>query len=289
MSISLRDAVNASGRSSIATIRLLFESELLSGKTLIIVEGIDDRKAYARLFDENSTYIHSMDGCGKYSDILETLNPHYGNRMVAIKDADFDVLNGVEIKYANLFITDGHDAEIMMADEDFERVIQSEFLGGVRIPLFFNVEMDMRHLSYIKWINDKYQYKINVEKMHPYHELYDGNTEIPISECLKKLYDMDCNADKMCLQEDAIQLFETEHPTENYANLTNGHDLFEGICRKLYYLGENGVRITGRRPEEQDISRLARASFSNDKFKKTKLYHDINVWQRVNNYHILVE
>jgi len=111
------------------TIKLLFNSDKLKNKSLLIIEGKSDFKIYRSLFDDKNVYLYKNGSCDGLIPLLEHLNLEYMDCCLAIKDADFDNLEGKKYpQLQNLFLTDFHDIEMMMIDDDAENKICSEFL-----------------------------------------------------------------------------------------------------------------------------------------------------------------
>ena len=66
------------------------------------------------MLDKNAVRIYPDCNCEKHVLILDELNGIYGSRLLAIKDADFDRLEGQQYSYSNLLLTDTHDMEGMI-------------------------------------------------------------------------------------------------------------------------------------------------------------------------------
>ena len=287
MSKTIQEVIDSRPAGVIAGIKLMLNHTITDNKILVIVEGDDDCKLYSRLFENEMVYIFPADGCGHYNQILEALNDKYATRFIMIKDADFDRMNGMTPEYDNLFITDGHDMETMISDGMFEEALQQEFLGSRQLAIIGKVKEDIRHISYIKWYNQKYECKINVERLKPFKQLYDGDTVISISCCLDVLCGDGRNKDVMVLSESDLLTFETNNATEDYDNLTNGHDLVEGISRRIWFLNSDQSKRKIKNPECVEIERMARMAFSVEKFMKTELYQSIKEWEIMNKCGIL--
>lgn len=186
--------------------------------------------------------------------------------------------------YNNLFLTDGHDMEMMIINENFEEVINREFLDDSNLHIIENVELDIRHISYIKWYNQKENKRLCVDRLCPYNGFYDGNTTISIADSLKKVNEAKENAEKDDIEEHDIIEFEETYHTVCYKDLTNGHDMLEGLCRKLYFINKDKK---GKKPDPNELIRLARTAFNSMEFCKTRIYQDIMKWQENNSVCIL--
>lgn len=277
--MTLEESTEKVSTRCIAEIQLILNHPSMEGKVLVVIEGDDDKKLYDRLFNKNETKLHPVGGCAHYEEILDNLNKDYENRLIVIKDADFDRLNNQERKYENFFITDGHDAEMMIANENFERALQNEFLSGDAEPIIERVNKDIKNISFIKWYNNVKNKKVNVEKLKPDKGMYDGNNEVSIEDCICRISSDRSNKDIDIMTEDEILDYESRHQDIDLRELTIGHDLFDGICRKLYFENDVKNKRTGGKPVSQEISRLARTAYSSEQFHGTELYKTIKEWQ----------
>jgi hypothetical protein len=82
--------------------------------TFIIVEGDTDQRFFKRFVEENLCQIVSAYNKENAIDILEILDKDRFDGVLAIVDADFWRIDGIEYLKANLFLTDTHDLETMI-------------------------------------------------------------------------------------------------------------------------------------------------------------------------------
>jgi hypothetical protein len=255
------------------TVRLLFNSPALRDKILIIVEGESDRKIYSYLFDSSAIQFYENGSCDGIPDILEKLNVNYLNRCIAIKDADFDHLENKTYDLPNLFLTDCHDIEMMLIDEDLEEKICCEFLDE-SCKCVKNCMADLKIVFYLKWYNISEHLCLNVRSFAHLGDIYNGRSAVDLDSCVKKLYQTAGNKEKSPDIGQKLVAFIASHATEDYKNLTNGHDLCNALL--LY------VRARGGMTSSEEISKLARAAYSLNKFKSTRLFRDISNWEQSN-------
>lgn len=259
----------------VSSVKMLLQSPKCSKKILVIVEGIDDKKLFDSLFNEHKAYVYNVGGCGLFGRILEELYSAYSSRFIVIKDSDFDVLDGIKYEYLNLFHTDGHDQEMMEMTDRFAKKINLEFCNDSKLDVM-EVEKEIENVSYIKWYNERKNLNLRVDRFKPYQGFYNGRDKISISDAIKKLYDLDDNAEKMDICERDIEIFIESNKTDDYSNLTNGHDMCEAISRKMHYLKEkdNGIKPLNA----ENIPHFLRVSYSLEEFKETQLFNELKKW-----------
>lgn len=285
MAESLQTATAKNSSGIVAAIDLFFKQEKMENKVLIVIEGKDDKVVYKKLFDEDAAVLYPTLGCYHFEEILKSLNPKYADRMIVIKDADFDILNHKMPKYDNMFLTDGHDIEMMIFDDEFEDFLRVRFFDDDDVDIFSKVEKEIRHISYIKWYNHNKSCNLNVEPIKPCRPLYNGEAEIAISDILTHLYRARDNAGRTKVSESDIVGFENDNCTDDYMNLTNGHDLCEGVTHKIIY--EQSINHRGRKPTCKGIDDMARAAYSREKFQHTNLHKKIEGWEQMHNRNII--
>ena len=111
---SLRNASEDASDAKVADVKALFDTHVNDGKVVLVVEGPDDKEVYEKVTDAASVCIYVDCNCEKHFVILDALNSRYARRLLAIKDADFDRLEGKRHSYPNLVLTDTHDMEGMI-------------------------------------------------------------------------------------------------------------------------------------------------------------------------------
>ena len=140
----MRDASEAVTDAKVADVKSLFDTHVNDGKVVLVVEGPDDKEVYEKVTDAATVCFYVDCNCDKHFVILNALNGRYRNRLLAIKDADFDRLDGTQPPYLNLVLTDTHDMEGMIVEEclpelqgeDADRCqgINLSDIYGIRLP-----------------------------------------------------------------------------------------------------------------------------------------------------------
>jgi hypothetical protein len=110
-------------------IRLLFSHPLYKDKTIIVVEGGTDVRLFRDIITHSSVKFESLDGKKELIKLMKNVAPDFPERILGICDADHDrILSGVEDRECySVYITDYHDAEMMMLNSPALDSFISEF------------------------------------------------------------------------------------------------------------------------------------------------------------------
>lgn len=255
---------------------LRWKSPAYKDKVLVLVEGKNDYNFYFKFFNNDAATVADCDNCGKVIEVFKLLDKtdivH-----IAIKDSDFDRLNGKTFP-PGFFLSDAHDYEMMcLANSKTE----SELFCNLAIPydrtLIDMTFEDLRFLSYFKWFNYTYVRNYNFRKI-PVGEATHGQLKnynyiqsvvIPMSPC------------HIPIDEAALNLFIEGNPCDPY-ELTIGHDFIQRFC---HHLKQKYSRHTNM--NEDKIRTLLHPCFRMSEFVATTLYHNIRYWETVSGKVIL--
>lgn len=263
-------------------LQLLVSNEANTRKNVLLVEGADDRKFYGKYVDESHVVFSVQDSCYYIPLLLlqASSNPLLKNRVIGIKDTDFDQLSGKCYAIDGLFLTDTHDWETMTMTAECEKMIAMEALNRLEAGVFMQVMNDLTNLSYLRYYNAVEICEKGLDgirfKGYTISNLYDGAHECSVTSTLSALQDYANNSRLAHFPTDIqLQQFKAAHPVTDYYHLSCGHDVVHGLVCRL-------TMLRGSSPEigEKDISRLMRACFTNDYFRNTQVYKDVLFWSQ---------
>lgn len=265
---SMRKASEVVADAKVADVKALFDTHVNDGKVILVVEGPDDKEVYEKVTDTAAVCIYVDCNCEKHFVILNALNGRYGNRLLAIKDADFDRLEGTCHAYFNLFLTDTHDMEGMITKACLPE-LQGEDAERCRDINLGDIYSELEDISYLKWFNHWNHCGINFRytaldlDIERYFNLCVANTDNVVSVTLADIY-----------------AFKAAHPGVPEIELCNGHDIFERIYERAH---EAKVSNFAKKP----FFRRLRRAYPDKEFINTSLYWDIKVWEADNGHAIL--
>lgn len=266
---------NTNGNDKANDIRLSLNTSSGSKIVWVLVEGEDDCKIYPKFFDDSKAKVEYVNGKTSLIEALEILAQET-KQVVGIADADFSHLNNRYPQVKNLFYTDYHDIEMTMINFEEVRInLLTEYrMQDKQEAIFKNVLEEASYVGYIRWYNDINDSKINFKGVK-YGEmigLNNGKIHLIKSQLLEKLNERSKNK-KEDLTEKLITEFIEERTTDDSLNLCNGHDTIN-----LFSLLLEGKASTN------SFAKELRLSFTNEHFSKTKLYKQLQEWQRQNNF-----
>ena len=257
---SMRDASEVVADAKIADVKALIDTHVNDGKILLVVEGPDDKEVYGELMDSASVCIYVDCNCEKHFVILDALNDRYGDRLLAIKDADFDRLEGKRHPYFNLVLTDAHDMEGMIVEASLSS-LQGEDFERCQGILLADIYSELEDISYLKWFNHWHHCGINFSDT-----TLDLNVESYFNTCVSNTN----NTVSVDLSD--VQAFKQEHQGVDKKELCNGHDIFDRI-----YVRAHTAKVSNF-PKKPFFRRL-RMAYPKEQFLKTSLFKDIKAWE----------
>ena len=270
---SVRQELTLSSKT--AEVVLLLRAPGLEKKALVLVEGPDDVKFYAKLFNEQCSALHAIGGCIQMDKILEDCNIQYENKILAMKDADFDHLNNISYSPKNLFLTDTHDVETMIITEKCVANLCYEHLTKNELDLLTIVLEELKPLSFLKWYNSEKKLKLNFDTIS-LSIVYKGATT-NVNDWLAELYRNKANKNKLQITEADITGFMSTNANVNIYHLVNGHDLCHFLMLKLTSLGAKNIA-------KDLIPKYLRMNYTIESFSGTNMYNKINAWGVSNSY-----
>lgn len=259
----------------------------------VLVEGETDVLLYEKFMDTTICRLYPVQGKEKVKDIINLIGKDGIERVCAIIDADFDHIAGEEYTN-NIFITDGHDAEIMMFWSDaFVSVIkeyyQSKYcsesseiiktrakLISLALPLSY-----MRLLSLKNALNFAFKPDNETAKCFPYGKIIEANNKKIEHLTISKLIQVVCSynnnqgagKDQKQMETQLTELMENKYE-EKY--ILHGHDLMNIVALSLKYYGKSSKR----NKVVDDIETAFRLAYALDNFKTTVLYSKLEQYSK---------
>ena len=258
-----------------------------SGVFLIVEGRTADLPIYRRLVDTKLAQVtpaHSKDNALEALKILENAD---FDGVVAIVDADFWRLEGVEPTSPNLFITDTHDLETMLLESPSLEKLLDEFGSEQKITNFTaNSRMDVRQtllaaacpIGYLRWISQRNSLSLTFEGI-VFSRFIDRNTlHIDTGELIQEVKNKSRrqNLNENDLRDKIDELTDSKH---NFWDICCGHDLVGILSFGLYrILGSNQRREV----EPEVLEKFLRAGYESTYFLSTQLYQSLRGWEASN-------
>jgi len=255
--------------SVVASVWMLLNTPVNECKIVTVVEGQDDVEFYSRFFVQDGTLLYPDGNCNKHLLILSALNGEYGNRLIAIKDADFDRLNDVQYEFDNLFLTDSHDMEGMALSNGIPESFKKKYFHLMKDIELSVILSDLRQLSFLKWFNSRQSARLKFKGLS-LSKFYESTFSIDIKDLFEASKLNTENVINWLLCD--VDVFEQENADVDIHQLCRGHDVFECIYIRAHKVaqGHNLLKTT--------FFRDLRLSYVLPDFCKSILYSELKRW-----------
>ena len=268
---SMRDVSEAADDDvKVADVTALFNTHVNDGRVILIVEGPDDREVYEKVTDSAATCIYADCSCEKHFVILKALNGRYGKRLLAIKDADFDRLEGIRHSYSNLLLTDNHDMEGMIVGACLTN-LQGEDAERCQSISLDEIYSELEDISYLKWFSHWKHCGINFSDT-----ILDLDIEMYFNACVANT-----NNDINVTLPD-VYAFKAAYKDVEKKELCNGHDILERI-----YVRAKAARVSNF--AKKSFFRRLRGAYSKELFVNTLFYKDIKEFESASGCTVLAD
>ena len=279
MNRSLKD--NTGEKDKINDIRISLNTPKGSQTVWVLVEGEDDCKIYPKFLEAKRSKVEYINGGKERLMIALKVLSQETNQVIGIQDADFLHLERMPTTSLPLFYTDYHDIEMtMLSFEEVRNNLLTEYNlqeQDKQETIWQNSLSKAAYLGYIRWHNNKNDNKINFSGLG-----YGGIVTLTATEIhwetsllLDSLNQRSKNK-RTTLTEAIINTFISTHRTDDLLNLCNGHDVIALLSL-----------IIGKETTSKRLSKDLRLSFTIQHFRHTRLYTQLQEWQKQTHFYIL--
>lgn len=264
---------NLNSRDIISTIKLEMGADINKQKVFLVVEGQDDKSFFKYFCNENVSVCESYSGKKGIEEILQNFTSQ--NNILGVRDKDYEQ----RILDKRILFYDFCNIEMMFIkdDETFERLVCEHYKGDKK---YTQLREEILHqlilISELRRTNEKEKKMWNFNGIN-YEEIINEDDKVNIKLLQEKLIKI--NGSKKDIQTYILKK-ENEYSYEELLNITNGHDFLKMIsacCNK-----KNKVKIN-----EKNIMDTLRKSFGKSNFRNTKLYSDLEKYQKENKIKIV--
>lgn len=270
----------------INSIKLLLKHPFYADKLILVVEGKSDIRLFRSLFNQENIKIESIDGKKQLITSMQKFIESYRNKVLSICDADFDHIEGMEDErlLSDIYLTDFHDAEVMMLKSNslhsfIDEYSQSDKVLYLKNNLLMKAFNSSKILGILRYINFKNDMKINFKKLNFSQFLSIDPLTVDLNINLEILIDiLISRSPKFTSNKEELFNYYNSYIKNEYDDyqINCGHDLTNIIA---YIFRQKEISLE----TNMDINKVEsalRLSYQQDYFKETKLYKNIN--SRVN-------
>ena len=263
-------------------IRLLRNESQYTG-SFLIAEGDTDTRVWKNLVDSAKCRVENAHNKNKAVKVLNILEQGNCAGVLAIVDADFDILEGSVSLSQNLLFTDTHDLETMLLKSPaLDKVLLehgsedkiNSFGKDIRQTLLESAKV----IGYLRWASLKFDYCLKFERL-AFNKFVDDRT-LALNES-KLLQTVKNNSQKPGLDEQEIRanMDSLKTNTQYLWYICHGHDMVDilsiALCKALGSCSSKEVD-----PNVLEIN--LRLAYESAHFRLTKLYIAIQTWEQTN-------
>lgn len=258
-----------------------------SGSFLIVEGEVCDLRVYGLFSDPESCRVIPAHGKDNATDALRILEQDHFEGVLAIVDADFWLIDGIDARSPNLLLTDTHDLETMILESPALEKVLAEFGSPRKIARITEQRgTDVRGLllcgacwlGRLRWVSQQNRLALCFQDL-PYRKFIDPHSlNLNVAAMINRVKG---KSGKLELREDDLRdaINAIAHFTQDPWNACCGHDLV-GILsfglRKA--IGTNNTGTVKRAVIEKSL----RLAYDFAYFSATRLYSSVQAWERAN-------
>jgi hypothetical protein len=263
-------------------IRLLRTQSQYTG-SFLIAEGDTDARVWKNLVNSTKCRVENAQNKDNAVKVLNILEQDNFAGVLAVVDADFDILEGSLPFSQNLLFTDTHDLETMLLKSPaLEKVLLehgseakiNNFAKDIRQTLLESAEV----IGYLRWASLKFNYCLKFEGL-AFNKFVDDKT-LALNES-QFIQTVKNNSQKPGLDEPEIRanMDSLKTDTQDMWYICCGHDMIAilsiALCKALGTCNSKEV-------EPNVLEKYLRLAYESAHFRQTKLYIAIQTWEQTN-------
>jgi hypothetical protein len=251
--------------------------------SFLIAEGDTDARVWKNLVDSTKCRVENASNKDNAVKVLNILEKDNFAGVLAVVDADFDILEETVLLSQNLLLTDTHDLETMLLKSPaLEKVLREHgstekierFAQDIRPTLLQSAKI----IGYLRWASLKFNYCLKFEGL-AFNKFVDDRTLI--LDDSKLIQTVKNNSQKPGLDEQEIRanMDSLKTNTQDMWHVCCGHDMISilsiALCKALGSCNSKEV-------ERDVLEKYLRVAYESAHFRETKLYRSIQRWEQTN-------
>ena len=251
--------------------------------SFLIAEGDTDARVWESLVDPTKCCVENAFNKDNAVNVLNILEQANVAGVLAVVDADFDILEKTVPLSPNLLLTDTHDLETMLLKSPaLEKVLREHgstekierFPQDIRQTLLESAKI----IGYLRWASLKFNYCLKFEGL-AFNKFVDDRTLI--LEESKLIQTVKNKSQKLGLDEQQIRanMDSLKTDTQDMWYVCCGHDMISilsiGLCKAL-------GSFSSQKADPNVLESYLRVAYESAHFRETKLYRSIQRWEQTN-------
>jgi hypothetical protein len=251
--------------------------------SFLIAEGDTDARVWESLVDPTKCCVENAFNKDNAVNVLNILEQANVAGVLAVVDADFDILEKTVPLSPNLLLTDTHDLETMLLKSPaLEKVLREHgstekierFPQDIRQTLLESAKI----IGYLRWASLKFKYDLSFEGL-AFNDFVEKKT-LALNES-KLIQTVKNKSQKLGLDEQQIRanMDSLKTDTQDMWYVCCGHDMISilsiALCKALgsFNSKELGANV---------LEKYLRVAYESAHFRETKLYRSIQTWEQTN-------
>lgn len=259
--------------------------------SFLLVEGETDRAfyAYASFIDANKCQVTSASNKSMVIQVITILETDGFPGVLAIVDADFDILDNNVPASANILFTDTHDLETMLLQSPALEKVLGAFGSEEKIlQITQKTGKDIRTLllecgrpiGYLRWFSLRENFALTFEDLN--FSRFIARDALSINQ-RTLIQTVKNKSQRLNIPEADLRtgIQNLQNATHDGWHVCCGHDLVCILSRGLHGAISRGKNDTG--DANPDILEIClKLAFESSYFYKTQLYASIQQWEKAN-------
>lgn len=257
--------------------------------TFLLVEGRTDKCFYERFINGQTCRVSThfrQDNKNNTIKTVKILDKDKFSGILAIVDADFWVLEKVDLASQNVLLTDAHGLETMLFQSPAFDKFLAEFCSEDKLKTMIEQRKDVRGIlleiarpiGYLRWYSIRNNLHLKFEGLRFKKFVNIKNLAFSQIDLIKAIKN---NSNRPELDEEKLEadLDELQNEAHDIWHICCGHDLVSVLS-----IGLRSVFGTyeAKQVESNFIGCILRVSYEHSYFQKTNLYRDIQNWEKIN-------
>jgi len=251
--------------------------------SFLIAEGDTDARVWENLMDSTKCSVVIAHNKNNAIAVLHILEKDNFAGVLAVVDADFDILEETVLLSQNLLLTDTHDLETMLLKSPaLEKVLREHgstekierFAQDIRQTLLESAKI----IGYLRWASLKFNYCLKFEGL-AFNDFVEKKT-LALNES-KLIQTVKNKSQKLGLDEQQIRanMDSLKTDTQDMWYVCCGHDMISilsiGLCKAL-------GSFSSQKADPNVLESYLRVAYESAHFRETKLYRSIQTWEQTN-------
>lgn len=263
-------------------IKMLLNHPSFSEKVILVVEGQTDIRLFRSLIKHENISIDSFNGKKDLCNLLSEMSTELPDKVIGICDADHDhITNKANIrKTYSLFVTDFHDAEILMLSSPAITCFIDEYsnhtnLTNLKSDLLNNALNCAYEIGLLRLANERHKLKIRFKGLNysDFININQSSFNLDINSLVDALLLRSTNKKNGTTKESLINLME-QYRSQSICKyqLSNGHDV-TNIIALMYRTPWASIQTDLNAAKVESSLRLA---YQKAYFYQTELFSNLS-------------